>query len=109
MRKILYAVTLLGFGLAGCETTPDPTIIRELDPCPATATAAVEPRPERPALTAEQQSALDRAVILALGEPLAIAVIGFTDVLLPAYTNRQVERIEQTRGWCAGRVTAPPE
>lgn len=105
MRRLALAAAL--FALAACATA-SPVVIRDLDPCTASALAALEPAPVRPALTPAQQQAYDVAVLRALGEPLAVALIGYQDAALPSWAHRQVERVRAQKTWCEARVT-PPE
>lgn len=106
MKAVVIVASFLV--LAACETVPAPAV-RELDPCTASALAAIEERPVRPALTAAQQEAYDVAVLRALGVPLGTALIAFQDVELPSWSNRQVERVRAQKAWCEARVTDPTE
>lgn len=100
-------LVVLALALAGCfGETPPPALVAP-DPCPASASAALEPAPERPALDEQQQAAVDVAMVVALGEPLAVALIRFHDAELPAYVGRLQMRVEQTRTWCEGRADEP--
>lgn len=102
----LYALTIAtvaAMALAACDTVPKPPIVAPLPPspvvCPASATAAIQPRPVGPTLTPEQRLALDIAVIDTLGEEVGRAVLEAADDG-EAWALAQVRRVEDMARWC---------
>lgn len=88
--------------LSACNP-PAPALTPTPDPCISAGAAKLEPPPARPALTPEQQEALDVATIVTLGADLGLALIRYHDAELPAYVGRLTTRIEQNRDWCLAR------
>lgn len=101
MKRFLLVSLVAALTLPGCDRTPPITPLET--PCPSSASAEVEAEPVGPALTAEQRSALDRALAAAVGLPLAQAVVRFTDVEHPAWGRRLAARARVTAEWCAAR------
>jgi hypothetical protein len=95
----LAVAVCLSVALPACGETPGPAPVQPII-CPASATAGLETAPVAPALTPEQQQALDVATILTLGEDLGVAIIRLHDAETPGYVRRLQARIEATREWC---------
>lgn len=100
-------VLLLAAGLlSACGTTGVPPRAA-LDPLPASICAPVEAEPQGPAITPDQQTTGDAAVIVALGEALGVPLIRHREVEHPAWGRRQAERVKAGVDYCASRsVTA---
>lgn len=91
------------FALAACGTTgvePRPA----LDPLPSSICAPVESEPQGPALTPEQQTTGDAAVIVALGEAIGVPLIRHREVEHPAWGRRQAERVKDAVAYCQERA-----
>lgn len=95
-------ITLVGLALAACGTTGDPAPM--LDPLPSSICAPVEPEPQGPDMTPDQQTAGDAAVIVALGETIGVPLIRHREVEHPAWGRRQAERLEDAVAYCATRA-----
>jgi len=95
MRRasVVLCVSALLAGCAHLPAAPKPA-------CNIAASAPVEPEPQPPALTPEQRTAADVALITALGEPLGVALIRWTDVEHPAWGRRQAARVTAVRAAC---------
>ncbi|MFC7378288.1 hypothetical protein [Brevundimonas sp. GCM10030266] len=105
MPRIL--ILMAGLALAACTTTPEPVISAPvLDPCPASATAALEPRPGAVPVTEDERLALDVGGIRILGAD-RFSARELSEAQKDARTARLESRIEQTRRWCAGRRPDP--
>lgn len=103
-RPLILAAALL---LSACQTVrpADPVPI-PADPCPASATAALEPRPSQLAVSDQEQLALDVGGIRILGaDRYAGRELGRAQA--DARTARLESRVEQTRRWCEGRRPDP--
>lgn len=96
MRSASIALAA-ALALAACDR---PLPVQPLTQCPVSATAPVEPEPAAPVLTEAQRAAVDVAIIVALGEPLGVALIRWTDVEHPAWGRRQGARVTATGEWC---------
>lgn len=102
IRNALVLVATLA--LVGCATTGADVPIPPLDPLPAAICAPPEPEPQGPAITQDQQTAGDAAVIVALGEALGIPLIRHREVEHPAWGRRQAERVRAGAEYCASRA-----
>lgn len=93
--------------LAACNTIPkDAAPSPVVEPCPASATAALEPRPGTVPVTEEERLALDVGSIRVLG-PDRFSARALSEAQQDARTTRLESRIEQTRRWCAARRPDP--
>ena len=101
IRTVL--VTLAALSLAACGTTGVPPRAA-LDPLPAAICAPVEAEPQGPAITPDQQTTGDAAVIVALGEALGVPLIRHREVEHPAWGRRQAERVKAGVDYCASRA-----
>ena len=102
-------VLILACGLlcAACQTTPGPVApVPVIEPCPASATAALEPRPGAVPVTDDERLALDVGSIRILGAD-RFSARELSQAQKDARTARLENRIEQTRRWCAGRRPDP--
>lgn len=99
--RLLIALPPLLVALSACETTPDVPVVLS-DPCIASASAPLEPKPAPSAITPEQQGAVDGAVLNVLGETAFIEYEG-ARVAVEAWGERQAQRVERTRDWCQSR------
>lgn len=100
MRRLIVLAPLAAL-LAACETTPDvPHVVT--DPCIASASAPLEPKPAGPAITPTQQGQVDSAVLNVLGEQAFIEYEG-SRVAVEAWGDRQSQRVQRTIDWCASR------
>jgi len=101
--RITLAAVMAALGLTACGTTgvePRPA----LDPLPSSICAPVEVEPQGPALTPEQQTTGDAAVIVALGETIGVPLIRHREVEHPAWGRRQAERVKDAAAYCAERA-----
>lgn len=102
-RLALLAAGVTALALAACDTTPKPPIVAPLPPspvvCPASATAAIPPKPVGPTLTDAQRLARDVAVIDALGEEVGVAVLEAADDG-DAWAAALARRIADVALWC---------
>lgn len=105
MSRVL--ILMAGLALAACQTTPElvvpPPVI---EPCPASAMAALEPRPGAVPVTTDEQLALDVGGIRILGAD-RFSARELSLAQKDARSARLESRIEQTRRWCAGRRLDP--
>lgn len=99
-RLALSALVVLS--LAACKT-PGSIVATPLDPLPTAICAPIEPEPQGPALTPDQLTTADAAVIVALGEALGIPYIRWLAVEHPAWGRRQADRVQAGAAECARR------
>lgn len=106
MQRALIIVAA-GLALAACGHASEPEVIVPLpDPCPASGTAELEPRPPQVAITDDEDLALGVQGIRILG-PDRYAGRELSRAQAEARTARLETRIEQTRRWCASRRPDP--
>lgn len=105
MSRVL--ILIAGLALAACQTTPERVITAPvIDPCPPSATAALEPRPGAVPVTDDERLALDVGGIRILGAD-RFSARELTENQKDARTARLENRIEQTRRWCTARRPDP--
>lgn len=88
-------VIIGALAMSGCETMKE-----QVAPLPAVVCAEVEPEPVAPAVTSEQELAIDIAIARAVGEEMGAAWIRYRDVAFPAWGRRQAARLEEGRKLC---------
>ncbi|RZJ47405.1 MAG: hypothetical protein EON87_00800 [Brevundimonas sp.] len=100
-------LTAAALALSACGTTPAPSPSAPIiDSCPASATAALEPRPATVAVSEDERLQLDVGGIRVLGAD-RFSARELSEAQKDARTARLEGRIEQTRRWCAGRRPDP--
>ena len=96
MRAVAASLGLLA--LCACGTVQTEYVT---PPCPAVLLAEPEPEPAlNPPLTQDEQTALDRAVMSALGFDRALGFTRWQDVEYPAWARRQAFALEAARKTC---------
>lgn len=103
----MYRAAIICFMLAGCQHVGRPTTVVDsgqptIDPCPASAAAALEPEPMNP-LTGPEQDLAMSGVIQVLPEAQAIAKIEHDEVTYPGWARRGWKRLGQIQDWCKNR------